>query len=113
MGICHDGLRRRGKRGWRRSCFDEEDFSDFQTSVPAPEEEQEEEESTFADFANVVVPPPPEQGVAWNTQPMTDGDKNLIKDIMKGIEIQPPLWAQRVSDKDLESRVKKMLKEVR
>eukprot|EP00929_Paragymnodinium_shiwhaense_P009351 TRINITY_DN11348_c0_g1_i1.p2 TRINITY_DN11348_c0_g1~~TRINITY_DN11348_c0_g1_i1.p2 ORF type:complete len:232 (+),score=62.39 TRINITY_DN11348_c0_g1_i1:83-697(+) len=81
---------------------EDDDFSDFQ-NTPALEH--------FADFANVVVPPPPEQPLQWTAAPMTDGDKKLIQDVMKGIHIEPPPWAQRLSDKDLARKVKKMLKE--
>merc|ERR1711971_1197424 len=67
---------------------------------------------TFADFGptNAAMPEPPPAPVV--VPRLTDDDKRIIRETMQKIDIQPPPWAARLSDKDIHRMIKRISKEV-
>eukprot|EP00933_Yihiella_yeosuensis_P007254 TRINITY_DN112204_c0_g1_i1.p1 TRINITY_DN112204_c0_g1~~TRINITY_DN112204_c0_g1_i1.p1 ORF type:complete len:237 (+),score=74.52 TRINITY_DN112204_c0_g1_i1:57-767(+) len=67
----------------------------------------------FADFssANPLLPKAPEGVPQLQATTFTDHEVKLIKDTMSQVCPEPPLWAKRLSDRDLQRMVKDLLKE--
>eukprot|EP00401_Gymnodinium_catenatum_P045403 CAMPEP_0117495816 /NCGR_PEP_ID=MMETSP0784-20121206/20331_1 /TAXON_ID=39447 /ORGANISM="" /LENGTH=204 /DNA_ID=CAMNT_0005290757 /DNA_START=65 /DNA_END=679 /DNA_ORIENTATION=+ len=80
----------------------EPEFDDFKAAVPSED---------FADFtaANLAAPPPPLAPTAL-AAPLSQEDQKLIRETMQQIHIEPPLWASRLSDKELHRMVKAITK---
>lgn len=80
---------------------DDPDFADFQEGGTL---------ENFANFDRTANPAIPELPPPPRFPSLSDQDLHMIQETMKQVEITPPPWAKAMSDRELQRRVKELLR---
>lgn len=94
----------------QEKCSSADAWGNGSWSSPAGLAEESESLENFADFGegNPALPTAPPNIPQLQATPLTDQEVKLIKQTMLQVDLQPPPWASRIPDAELDRMIKEL-----